>query len=1016
MLAEWPTLRFETPGYLVLLAVIPLLIALSFRSLAGLGRARRVLALALRCLVVLMMVLALAGARRVDSTDALSVVFLFDRSSSVPRPEQQLSFEFMRKAQEGLRPTKDRMGVVAFDGRSAVEQLPMNRLAIDRVSDPLAPDQTNLAAALRMALALFTDDTARRVVVLSDGNENVGAALQEAEQYIAAGIPIDVAPIRYEHNDEVIFERLSAPPTATADETVNLRMTLRSQKPVSGRIMLWHNDALVDLDPASASSSGYAVQLQAGPNALTVPVPLRAAGAHRFRAVFEPDQGGVDTLAANNEGRAFTVVAGQGRALILTPGGTEESADDLESARILAAALEREKLSCDVEIVNTQPLDQVRLLEYSLVVLANVPAGDLSEEAHRALAVYVRDLGGGLIMLGGDDSFGAGGWMGTPVEEVMPVSFDVKSRKEIPKGALVLLMHACEIPEGNFIGERAAIAAAKTLSSRDLVGVLSWRWQDATNRYWDVPLQPVGDKGHIINLIKKMQMGDLPDFDPLMRDGVAALIQRSDAGARHMIIISDFDPAPPQNDIIADMIKHKITCSTIAIGFGGHPIDVQKARWIAEQTGGKYYETRDFNTIPQIFIKESRVVRRSLINENPFTPRLVSSTDTLVEGLAGTPMPPLGGCVLTTIKPLAQLPLVRKSEDGDDPVLAHWQVGLGRAVAFTSGMWTRWGAQWADWPAFSKLWAQIARWAARPGAAAGFDVSTSVEGGRGRIRVEALDKNDAALNFMNIHGTLVDPHYSSQPLELTQVGPGQYEAEFDARDAGSYVLSLAYQMGSGPEAASGALQTGLSIAFSPEFRELRANEGLLAQLAERTGGRVLDRAASGSAFDGKGLREAETERSIWETLIRLMLLLFLLDVAVRRIAIHPVAIAQRVRRFIREMASGGRAAESSPAVLTSLKGARERAREGARPPSETGPTPNRGARYEGRPSDAKVNESLSDALGGASATDAPVVAPPSKKRPPTGEPDFTSRLLKAKRHARDRLEQDPEQPGDEKGA
>jgi hypothetical protein len=547
----------------------------------------------------------------------------------------------------------------------------------------------------------------------------------------------------------------------------------------------------------------------------------------------------------------------------------------------------------------------------------------------------------------------------------------------------------------------------KTLSTRDLVGVLSWRWQDATNRYWDVPLQSVGDKNHIINLVKKMQMGDLPDFDPLMRDGVKALIQRPDAGAKHMIIISDFDPAPPRNDVVADMIKYKITCSTIAIGFGGHPIDVQKARWIAEQTGGKYYETRDFNTIPQIFIKESRVVRRSLINENPFTPRLVIGLDSLVEGLQGQPIPQLGGCVLTTPKPLAQVPLVRKSEDGDDPVLAHWQVGLGRSVAFTSGMWTRWGAQWADWPAFSKLWAQIARWASRQSAAAAFDVSTSVEGGRGRIRVDALDKNSSALNFMNIQGTLVNPEYASQPLELTQVGPGQYEAEFDARDSGSYVFSLAYRMGAGADAASGTLLTGLSVAFSPEFRELQANESLLMQLAERTGGRRLDRAQGQAAFDSSGLRDAYAERSIWEWLIRLMLAAFLIDVAIRRIAINPLDIARRIRRFIAEMGGGGRAAEGSAAVLTTLKGTRERLRDAARPASEAGPTPNRAARYEAPAgSDRQATEKLSEALGGASEVDAPIVARPTKKKPPTTEADFTSRLLKAKRQARDRLEKD----------
>lgn len=1007
--------RFETPGYLVLLALLPLLAVFSFRSLAGLGPVRRWVAIGMRCLVVTCMVLALAGAQWIRKTDALSVVFLVDRSKSIPRPKQAEAFKFLENAKEQMRPQKDQLGVIAFDGKAAVEQLPMNELAIEQISESIDADQTNLAAAMRMGLALFTDEAARRLVVLSDGNENVGAALEEAEQYGAAGVPIDVVPIRYRHGDEVVFDRLSAPPTAKAEETINLQMILRSQSkdPVGGKILLYHNEHLIDLDPASAGA-GHAVVLDPGPNRLTIPIPLRAAGAHRFQAVFEPDDADADTIPGNNEGRAFTVVSGQGRILILTTGGEEDTGSNWESARLLAAALERERLVCDVEIVGENPLDQVRLLEYSAVILSNVSADKLTPEERQGLAVYVRDLGGGLIMVGGDESFGAGGWMDTPIEEVMPVSFDVKSKRQIPKGALVLVMHACEIPQGNYWGERVAIAAVKTLSSRDLVGVLSYKWQGADQRYWDVPLQPVADKTRIIQRIKKMQMGDMPDLDTVMRPGVDELARRSDVAAKHMIVISDFDPAPPSAELIRKMKKYGITCSTVAIGWGGHYIDVSKARRIARDTGGRFYTTRDYSKLPQIFIKESRIVRRSLINENPFTPRLVSALPTTVAGLAGEPIPQLGGYVVTTAKPLAQIPLVRRAKDNEaDPVLAHWQVGLGKAVAFTSGMWTRWGSQWSQWPKFSKFWAQNVRWASRQPAAAAFNVTTSTQGGRGKIRIDALDKNAAAINFMSIEGTLVKPDHESLRLQLTQTGPGVYEGEFDARAAGSYVASFSYRLGSGQDALAGTLQTGLSVAFSPEYRELQTNDALLSELSERTGGRVLTHAEAPSAFDTAGLPQAEARRSIWEYLIRWMLLLFLLDVAVRRIAINPIEIARKVRRFIGEMAGKRQPAEASAAVLSALKGTRQRMRDELRDePTEAGPAPDRAARYEPTVPDSKVTEQLSQALDGASELERPVVARPTKKPAQTSEADFTSRLLQAKRRARERMKKD-EQDGSE---
>ncbi len=997
-LAALTWVRFETPGYLALLALLPLLVVFSFRSLAGLGPGRRIAAIALRSIVLLCMIFALAGMHRVRERDQLSVIFLVDRSNSIPREYQQRAFEFIQRAAADRRPD-DRIGVIAFDGRSAVEQLPMGTLEIDRVTEPVAPDQTDLGAALRLAMALFPPDTARRAVVLSDGNENVGTALEEAEHFRASEVPIDVVPSLYEHANEIVFEQLRAPPTAAAEETINLQMVLRSQVPARGRIRLEHNEQLVDLDP-SGPGVGYPVELSPGANRFTLPVPLRAAGAHRFRAVFEPDEAATDVVVANNEGQAFTVVSGQGKILILTSAGSPQG---LEDAQVLKRALESERLVCEIETAGATPLDQVRLLDYSALVLANVPAGDLSEREHQALALYVRDLGGGLVMVGGDNAFGAGGWLGSPVEEVMPVRFDVKNIKQIPKGALTLVMHACEIPQGNYIGERCAVAAVKTLSSRDLVGVLSWQFQGPDKGYWTVPLQEVRDKSAVIQQLLQMQMGDMPDLDAVMRPGVEAMLARRDAAARHMIVISDFDPSPPGDDLLVTMKKSGITCSTVAIGYGGHQINEQMATEIAESTGGKFYRTNDFSKLPQIFVKESRMVQRSLIVEQPFQPRLANPLSRIVAGLSQAEIPPLEGLVITTPKPLAEVPLDRPTEEGQpDPVLAHWHAGLGKTVAFTSGMWSRWGTSWAQWVQFSKFWAQLLRWCSRQSESAALDVTTFVQGGRGKIRIDALDKNADAIDFMQMRGLLVTPGQETAPVQLTQTGPGRYEGEFDARQRGSYVVNLEYQMG-GPEGpVHGTLQTGVSVAYSPEYRELRPNLALLEQLRERTSGRVLD-PEHPQAFDRAALGPVQTRAAVWEDLVRWALLLFLLDVAVRRIALRPRELSRKLREYLADVAGRGRPAATAE-VLTSLKGARERAREETAPRATdrpAGPAPD--TRYEA-PATSGAADDLARALGGATAQDTPVVSRPTGKKPATDEKEYTSRLLKAKKRARDDLD------------
>lgn len=1006
-------LRFEQPFYLWLLLLIPLMVWMALRSLSGLDPVRRVLAILFRAAVIVLATFALAGASRVKTTDDLTVLFLMDRSNSVPRAEQRRAFGRVEDAAEAdARKRDDRVGIVAFDGVASVEQLPMSALAIDRVGDAIEPDNTDIASALRLSMALFPPDSARRIVVVSDGNENYGEALREADNLRAARVPVDVIPVSYEHGSEVVFEQLRTPPTAATDETINVQMVLRAQEPTAGRVILYHNDRLIDF--GEPGGPGFPVMLEAGSNRVVRKIPLRSSGAHRFRAVFEPAQQTEDTIAANNEGTSFTVVSGPGKVLILT------TADDMNlptpSALVLQQALEREKLTSDVEVAGSNPIDQVRLLEYSLVILDNVPRNDLTEDAAKAISAFVRDTGGGLIMLGGDQSFGAGGWMDSPIEDVMPVSFEIKNKKQFPKGALVLVMHACEVPNGNFIGERCAVSAIKTLSTRDLVGVLSYRWTGDQNGFWDIPLQTVGNKTRIIQKVMNMQMGDMPDMHEVMKPGVDALADRKDAAVKHMIIVSDFDPMPPTQALINKMKKANITCSTIAIGYGGHMIDEPKAKWIARSTGGKFYATKNFSELPKIFIKEARTVQQALIQETPFTPQVSNALPSTVRMLIGEGLPQLGGFVLTTPKPTADITLVRATSEGQDPIMAQWHVGLGKAVAFTSGMWSRWGNDWANWSKFSPLWGQIARWAARDGDDASLDVTTTIQNGVGRIRVEALDQNASLVNNLTINGSLIRPDQNSESLKLTQVGPGKYEAEFDATQQGNFIVNLGYVMGTGQNAKAGSFRTGVSVAYSPEFQELSTNLPLLEELTARTKGRNLGtNAANASVFDRGSLPKTETRRPIWEDLIRWMLVIFLLDVAIRRIALNPIAMWRRFRGRVAEMGGRGRTAQSAE-VLSSLKGVRDKARDqqtgaGGTDQSKGGeaiPQPNRSKKYEAADSPNRSTEELSQALGGATEQDKPVVAKPTRHKPAASEADYTSRLLAAKRRAKKDAEEEGE--------
>ncbi len=1054
MLALLVPLSFEQPLWLLACLTIPLLVVVSMRSLAGLEPARRGLALATRSLVIASLAAALARAAYLKENRNLAVMFVVDRSRSIPDELQSNHLRYMKTACKGIR-SGDKAGLVMFDAQAYIEQLPSTGgIHFDQLGQTPAPDRTDLAQAIRMAMATLPEDMARRIVLVSDGCENVGDVLAEARQAAANRIAIDVVPMQYSHTDEILVDRMVVPSRARKGDQVPIRLVLRSRRPASGKIALYHNNR-----PVALSEEDAGVELGGGmkPVPWEATVRLGAGGVHRFRAEFEPDRPEMDGVPQNNVASAFTVVEDKGTVLLLT----SNKADDL----LLLEALQAENTDVRMELIDNVDLDLLGLQQYSTVILANMPADAFTDEQQRALASFVKDLGGGLIMIGGDDSFGAGGWIGSPVEEVMPVFFEIKHRKMIPRGALVLIMHTCEMPRGNYWAEQVAIKSVNTISSADYFGVLAYSWSPGGEN-WEIPLQLARNKPSIIRRLRKLKIGDMPDFDTTMDMAVQALRRKTDAAQKHVIVISDGDAQPPSAGTLRRMKAANITCSTVAIGYGVHVMEGPLRR-VAKATEGKFYACRNPNKLPQIFVKEAKVVRRKLIDETPFRPRLGYALSEATAGLVGREIPPLGGLVITTRKPLAEVPLDRPTTDGADPVLAHWQCELGRTVAFTSGWWPHWGTEWTAWPAFSKLWAQVVRWSMRPTAETKFDVMTRLEGTKGHVVVEALDKDASYLNFLRIAGAVLTPRLERQKLGLVQTGPGHYEGSFDATENGQYLISLAYF---GPNKKSGLIRTGLVLPYSPEYRQLATNEPLLRRIVDDTGGRWLDvEPDQARLFSRTGLQPSVSRRPVWEWIIKWLILpLFLLDVAGRRLAsalslsifvellllvfllgafglyraeywwtwpavlvfVECVGWAIRFRHFrpaiealTNSVASLARAGERSAASLARLRATRDKVRdelaEGA-PTSPLGdakhetplgaPEPDRGARFD--VGDEKAAEmpvaDLHEAVGGAKTV------PPEERRatPKPGAPgaeaptdEVTARLLKAKKRARKEMDQ-----------
>jgi hypothetical protein len=522
--------------------------------------------------------------------------------------------------------------------------------------------------------------------------------------------------------------------------------------------------------------------------------------------------------------------------------------------------------------------------------------------------------------------------------------------------------------------------------------------------------------------VKKMQLGDMPSFDDaldLALNGTGPnqpCLKNSDARQKHIIIISDGDPQGPQPKLYQDLIANRISVSTVTVF--PHNIDPTSGvapvmREMAERLKGRYYGPIDKNPsqLPQIFIKEATVVRRSLIFEkDPLPLKLTGSSSDLIKGL-GT-IPPVRGMVLTSKKNNPQIDVPLVAGDNNDPVLAYWQAGLGKAVAFTSDATKRWSAYWAASGEYAKFWAQVVRSVARPPMSTDFDIRVTQDGNVGRINVEAMNKDAGFLNFLNVGGQVLGPDMKPINVRLVQVGPGTYQGEFPIKDPGNYISMLSYK---GAGKTQGFLLGGLANSTSPETRELQSNDTLLEQIAQRTGGRVIPAFDNSvDLFSRQNMQIAASPLPVWDVLMPFLLAAIIVDVAVRRIAWDwnstkrmATAGANWVRSF-----TTVRKVEQAEQTLGALKQVRAGVAEQKFKPSASegtaaaGPgtsvpgTPDPRAKFEAKEG---VAGDLSQVVGGAK--DRPVPPPPKKIQPKgqQGEANTMGGLMAAKRRAQEKI-------------
>jgi uncharacterized membrane protein len=994
MLAEMP-IRIDQPYWLLLLLLIVPTFLFAQKSIGGLSRAKAYTTFGLRTLVIAGLAIALSEPNWVKRGEGVTTTILLDRSHSIPVPRKKWAVDFLARAVDAKENPEDRVAVLTIGRDANITAMADTYSAVTVGSDEGDPTATNLAAGVRLAMATLPPDTANRLIIASDGNETIDSVLAAAELAKANNVPIDVLVLDYEYDNEVVFEQIICPPRARQGQTARVRLVLRSQAEAAGTIRLKLNDQYLDLN-GDEPGDGMHVVLPPGTTALEHTIALDESGPHQFEAVFIPDDPKMDAIDRNNAAVGVTFVSGQGKVLVIDDGITQ--------SQYLVNALQESGITVDVRAPDALIGGLVFLSGYDAVVLVNIPRWAFDSEQDRMLHAYVHDLGGGLTMIGGPQSFGAGGWIESEVARALPVKMNPPDMRQMPAGALGLIMHSCEMPQGNFWGQKVAQAAIEQLSRLDYVGIVEFGFgqvggiQGCT---WAFEMQRVGDKRAALEATKTMNVGDMPSFAPGLQLAFNGL-ENTTASQRHVIIISDGDPSPPSNQLIQQYIDKKITVTTVMVGGHGTPVDASRMKMVATRTGGEFYSVKNPKQLPAIFIKEARLVSRSLIQDgDTYQPQISSRLPGPAQGFTG--VPPVDGYVLTAMRDgLAQTSIVIATTEGNDPLYAHWNYGLGRAVAYTSDVSKLWGSQWASWARFRAFWEQTIRWSMRPSSPTNLSVNTRFDGDTAIVEVEALDADASYLNFARMNGVVLGPDAVSMPLPLQQVGPGRYQGTFQTDSDGAYLVNIGFESGSGDTAEKGNLQAAVSVPYPKEFRSFHHNAARLQQLADLTGGRVLTQndPLLADIFNKDDLEIPRTMKRMWDLLAIICASLLVLDVAARRISFDPARARERLSKAV------GRREEASMGTVAAWKRTREQVAHRRDPKKKTArgtDAPTGDVRYEADAEDA----ARAIDVGGEQVRD--LRTKPTGERPAAPTPsaddddddgDYTSRLLAAKRRAR----------------
>ncbi len=846
---------------LLLMAVIFLLAAEWIIYIRQVNTTKKKQFLAVRILVLCAVVLAMAGvsvSRKQKKTETIFLVDVSDSMSGNLEKAEQYLKDVVKKM-----PEKNLLGIVAFGKDTAVDQFLSDRKSFSGFTVNPVMTATNIEKAVTNSCSMFDEGVTKRLVLITDGNENEGSMSLAAAAL--KGSDVELLALTMEDsiggNHEVYISGVSVPNVIHAGDHYNVTVSVTSNV---------ETDALLSLYAGRSARGQQSIHLNKGENQFVFEDVGEEGTIARYKAVIEPEQ---DTISVNNTYVAFAEIEARPRVLLIEGMAGEGS----EFEKILMAA----NIEYDKVTPNGAPVTLSGLNQYKAVITLNVHYDDLRPGFVKILEPYVKDFAGGYICIGGENSFALGNYRNTVLEELLPVSMDLQGEKEIPKMAMAMAVDqsgSMTSPSedntsvtGLDLAKQAALSGVSELRSSDEIGILAF---DDTY-HWIVPVQEASDIEQIKDDISSIGYGGGTSIYPALQQAYEQILQSS-AKIKHIILLTDGQDGFNQYDGLLKQINEAgITVSTVAVG---RDSDQATLQYIAETCGGRFYYTDVNNSIPRIFAQEVYLSAKTYLINEEFYPSVTSNHE-ILEGVMDEGCPALLGYVAAMPKQTADVIL---ESDREDPVLSTWQCGLGRTVAWNSDGNNEWTAQYAGWDYYPILWANIIHYVISDSELGEDNLEVVKEGNTASITFETKDYNKET----KVTAVVTDENGDAKEISLDAVKPGAFEAELDMTEIGVYSVSIRKLSG---EEIIKNYNTAYANQYSAEYQFADMDTDF-ASFVKQAGGREIS--FSDDIWKGNS-NTVKTRISLTIPLLVFVILMFLFDIIIRRFSIDLLVYVKR---------------------------------------------------------------------------------------------------------------------------